>query len=288
MDANSSKITVITTFNQKGLEVYAQRMIDGFSLNWPKEVDLIVYAEKCQPIIPNSQNIFLKNLDEVIELTNFKEKWKNVPKANGDVSSDPIRSKRRDSGKGFKWHAIRFSHKVYAIFDCARTHKTDILIWMDADTVCHSKINLETVKKLVDNSYELNYLGRKGKFSECGLYSMDLRSINVRNFLKEFQRCYDDAENGIFLLDEWHDSFVFDAVRRKFPQMKQNDWSKHLTDLRPRLGSSPGEGHPLINSEWGAYLDHLKGDDRKKLGHSKPEDVKVMRSEAYWKSFIRN
>jgi hypothetical protein len=43
-----------------------------------------------------------------------------------------------------------------------------------------------------------------------------------------------------------------------------------------------GEGHPLINSEWGAYLDHLKG-DRKELGRSKDDDLKVKRTEAYWK-----
>jgi len=41
----------------------------------------------------------------------------------------------------------------------------------------------------------------------------------------------------------------------------------------------------LINSDWGAYLDHLKGDDRKKLGRSKREDLKVLRSEPYWQQF---
>jgi len=37
----------------------------------------------------------------------------------------------------------------------------------------------------------------------------------------------------------------------------------------------------LINSEWGAYLDHLKG-SRKKTGRSLPSDLKVNRTEAYW------
>jgi hypothetical protein len=129
---------------------------------------------------------------------------------------------------------------------------------------------------------ELCYLGRKGKYSECGLYSINLRSPNVLAFLKEFQRMYDEAERGIFQLDEWHDSFVFDAARKKFPQMKQLDWAANLHDLRPQPGMSNGEGHPLINSEWGAWLDHLKG-GRKKLGRSKREDLKVQRPEAYWK-----
>jgi hypothetical protein len=44
---------------------------------------------------------------------------------------------------------------------------------------------------------------------------------------------------------------------------------------------SSGEGHPLINSEWGAWLDHLKG-GRKTLGRSKAEDLRVSRTEPYW------
>jgi len=152
---------------------------------------------------------------------------------------------------------------------------------MDADTICHSPITINDLYRMIPSDSELCYLGRKGKYSECGLYAMNLRSPNVQLFLKEFQRFYDQAEQGIFQLAEWHDSFVFDAVRVKFPQMRQLDWAAHLHDLRPAPGMSSGEGHPLINSQWGAWLDHLKG-GRKKLGRSKREDLKVQRTESYW------
>jgi len=276
------KIAVVTTFHEKGLQEYGQRMIDTFCTNWPTEVKLHIYPEMCNPAIKDHSHVTLKRLEEIPELITFKEKWKNVPKANGDVSADPVRSRRKDSGKGFKWHAVRFAHKVYAIFDCARETNADFLVWMDADTICHSPISMQDLYRMIPADSELCYLGRKGKYSECGLYTMNLRSQNVQNFLKEFQRVYDDAENGIFLLEEWHDSFVFDAVRRKFPQMLQLDWAAHLHDIRPSAGSSTGEGHPLINSDWGAWLDHLKG-GRKKLGRSKREDLKVPRPEAYWR-----
>jgi len=177
---------------------------------------------------------------------------------------------------------VRFAHKVYAIFHCARETDADILIWMDADTICHSPVTVEDLHRMIPADSELCYLGRKGKYSECGLYAMNLRSQNIQNFLKEFQRMYDDAERGIFLLEEWHDSFVFDAVRVKFPQMRQLDWAAHLHNLKPHLHSSTGEGHPLINSDWGAWLDHLKG-SRKNLGRSKREDLKVQRTESYWR-----
>jgi hypothetical protein len=100
---------------------------------------------------------------------------------------------------------------------------------------------------------------------------MNLTSSATREFLARFQHAYDDAENGIFKLDEWHDSFVFDAVRHR-TTLKELDWSSHLVT---------GEGHPLINCEWGAWLDHLKG-ARKDLGRSDRVDLKVKRTEAYW------
>jgi hypothetical protein len=275
------KIAVVTTFHEEGLKKYGQKMINTFCENWPAEVVLHIYPENCNPGIRDHSHVTLKRLEELPDLMAFKDRWQNVPKANGDVSADPVRSKRKDSGKGFKWHAVRFAHKVYAIFHCAQETDADILIWMDADTICHSPITLKDLYRMIPTDSELCYLGRKGKYSECGLYSMNLRSQNIQNFLKEFQRMYDDAENGIFLLDEWHDSFVFDAVRIKFPYMLQTDWASHLHDLRPRQGNSTGEGHPLINSDWGAWLDHLKG-SRKNLGRSNREDLKVKRTEPYW------
>ena len=279
------KISVVTTFHREGYELYGRKMIQTFIQNWPKTVNLFVYAEDCQ-VEESAPNIIVRDLHQSSqELVTFKEKWKNVPKANGDVSNDPVRSKRKDAGKGFKWHAIRFAHKVYSIFHCAKTCESDFLIWMDADTICHSPISLNDLERMIPVDKDLCYLGRKGKYSECGLYSLNLQTEQTRMFLLEFQRMYDKAESGIFQLEEWHDSFIFDAVRKKMPFLKQLDWASNLNDLRPAPGMSTGEGHPLINSEWGAWLDHLKG-GRKKAGHSKREDLKIRRNEPYWQQFF--
>ena len=274
------KYTVITTFNESGYKKYGQRMIQTFLQTWPQEVELIVYTENCT-ISESAPNIVVRDISVVSALTEFKQQWQHVPKATGDISGDPVRSLRKDSNKGFKWNAVRFAHKTYSIFHCAQNVNTDVLIWMDADTVCHSKITLADLDRLCEPQYELCFLGRRKKFSECGLYSMRMGTKGIKRFLKEFQRVYDDAENGIFLLDEWHDSFVFDAVRKNIPGLIEFNWAAKLGDLRPSKLNSPGEGHPLINSDWGAYLDHLKG-ARKDLKRSNREDLKVTRTEAYW------
>lgn len=269
------KFAVVTTFHAKGYDQYAQKFIQTFLNSWPSEITLYAYAEDCQ-VLESAPNLIVRDLHASSQdLINFKNKWKGVPKANGDVSQDPVRSKRRDAGKGFKWDAVRFAHKVYSIFHCAKNCDADVLIWLDADTICHSPIRLEDINRLIPANKDVCFLGRKEKFSECGLYAMNIKSPATQVFLQKFQAMYDHAETGIFTLDEWHDSFVFDAVRLQ-TSLNELDWSSHLIT---------GEGHPLINSEWGAWLDHLKG-SRKDLGKSKRDDLKVERKEAYWQQFI--
>lgn len=260
--------SVVTTFHNEGYQTYGKRMIQTFLKNWPSEVTLYVYAENVN-VEERASNLVV--LDESADLKRFVDTWKHVPHANGDVSGIPRLAARKDSHKPFKWQAVRFAHKVYAIFDCAEKCDTDFLLWMDADTVCHSPITMETVSKLVPDNIDLAYLGRERKFSECGLYAMNLKSPSTQQFLFAFKTMYEDANNGIFTLDEWHDSFVFDAVRVK-QNLRELNWSKGLIQ---------GEGHPLINSAWGAYLDHLKG-ARKKTGKSLKQDLLVKRTESYW------
>ena len=266
------KYSVVTTFHKAGYELYGKRMIQTFLKNWPKDVTLYVYH---QDVIPteSGSNLVLRDLNQVPELIAFKNKWKNDPKATGWTADSTKRHDDKKKRQGFKWDAIRFSHKVYSIFDCVRHCDADVLFWMDADMVCHSPIGLDFISRMAPISVDLGYLGRKDKYTECGLYSLNLKSKGTHEFLKEFQRVYDDAENGIFTMREWHDSFVFDEVRNRFPNLKGFNWSHGLIT---------GGGHPLVNWDWGAYLDHLKGEDRKKLGKSQTRDFKIRRNEPYW------
>jgi hypothetical protein len=100
--------------------------------------------------------------------------------------------------------------------------------------------------------------------------------------LKEFQRQYEEAEDGIFTLPEWHDSYVFgtllNRMKAKAPQVL--DYTEGTILQAAKTG---GGGHPLINTELGCWLDHLKG-ERKKQGKSKPSDITVKRKEDYWRT----
>lgn len=259
------KYCVVTTFNAEGYKTYGSRMIDTFLSTWPQQIPLKVYAEHCR-VLQQAPNLEVLDLESVsAPLVTFKTKWRNVPKANGDIGPGSER-------KAYKWQAVRFAHKVYAIFHAAQTFDCEWLIWMDADMVCHSPITTAKIAEFFPDSKHICYAGRSNKFSECGLYGLHLHATPVQNFLKEFQRMYDDAENGIFTLSEWHDSYVFDDVKVR----------SNLTELNWSAGLINGEGHPLINCEWGAYIDHLKG-KRKNDGRSKLKDLVVPRRERYWR-----
>src|SRR6056300_985427 len=136
------RILVVTTFHQAGMEVYGQRFIDTFSTNVDKRIDLRVYAENCNPTVPEGEDrikIFSAETN-LPKLQAFKQKWKDVPKANGTCPPE-IKAKRpRDWHKEFKWDAIRFANKVYAVFEACQDSEYDLVVWMDADTVCHSPI----------------------------------------------------------------------------------------------------------------------------------------------------
>jgi hypothetical protein len=91
---------------------------------------------------------------------------------------------------------------------------------------------------------------------------------------------YEDADNGMFLLDEWHDSFVFGYIINKMKQLAPNvlDYS---AEMYLKEAKSGGGGHPLINSKLGQWIDHMKG-DRKNTGKSLKSDLMVNRKESYW------
>lgn len=277
-------ITVVTTFHKPGLEQYGQRFLDSFAQRVDKKIKLLVYAESCQPINPDPDQIKIFDQFEALpKLNQFKSIWGNVPKANG-IPPEDIKARRpRDWHKEFKWHAIRFANKVYAVFDaCQRSQ--DWCVWMDADTFVHSDWSYDDFKKQLPDNVWLTYVGRgKGSqtWPECGFYGMNLRDPVCKLFLEEFERMYEDAENGIFKLEEWHDSYVFGDILARYKARDPNvlDYSAEMYLKEAKTG---GGGHPLINGILGKWIDHMKG-VRKQEGRSRAKDIMVNRSESYWK-----
>jgi hypothetical protein len=279
-------ITVVTTFHPEGYSVYGKRFLESFAARVDQRIKLIVYAEDVKPENPDPTRIEILDQESALpKLVAFKERWKNDPKANG-IPPDAIKRRRpRDWNKAFKWDAIRFANKTYAVFDAAERTGKDWLVWMDADTFVHSDWSYEEFIKLLPSTSWITYVGRgKGSqtWPECGFYGMNLNDHVCKDFLSEFERYYEDADDGIFKLEEWHDSFVFGTILNQMKRTAPNvlDYSAEMYLREARTG---GGGHPLINGPLGKWIDHMKG-GRKKDGKSKRSDIMVNRTEAYWRT----
>jgi hypothetical protein len=266
------KYTVITTFNAEGLKQYGQRMIDTFEQYWPEEVDLVVCTENCDPVVTRLNTKVYDLLKLSTPLNTFIERHRNNPLAHGLAGPPEV----FDPKKSFRWNAVRFAYKIYAISLVANYTNGGWLIWLDADTHTHSNITILDLNRLCPSTAMIGYLGRGENYhSECGWVAYNLDHPNTRNFIQELRYMYD--QDRIFDLPEWHDSYVWDVVRRCY----QNE--NTFYNLSKAIQKPSRAGHPFINSELGQFMDHLKG-NRKAQGHSHKNDLMITRPESYWQS----
>ena len=266
------KYTVVTTFNTDGLKQYGQRMISTFEQHWPAEVDLIACAENCQPVVGRLNTKIYDLLKLSAPLNTFIQRHKNNPRAHGLAGPPEVFNPK----KSFRWDAVRFAYKIYSIALVANYTSGGWLIWLDADTCTHSDITVIDLEKLCPSSAMISYLGRGERYhSECGWVAYNLDHPETRNFIAELKDMYN--QDKIFDLPEWHDSYVWDVVRRKY-HTEHEFCNLNTTLSRPNLA-----GHPFINSDLGKFMDHLKG-SRKTAGRSHANDLVIDRLEAYWQT----
>ena len=274
--------TVITSFHAAGMAAYGQRMIDAFEQHWPTTTPLWVYAEDCQPTHA-SVRVIIKDLHACCaDLVAFKNKHRHNPIANGLVMKDtgvPYKDNH------FKWDAVRFSNKVFAVIHACRSATTDWVIWLDADTVTFADVPDTFLSRVCDDQSMACYLGRREKYhSECGWVAYNLRHPDLRSFMDRWRDLY--ITEDIFNLREYHDSFVFDVLRKDFQTVR----GTHFNNISPELPGK-GPGHPFIASQLGLYMDHLKGSRRKALGHSLPDDYQrnqgLNSNLPYWRDIFK-
>lgn len=269
------KYTIVTTFNQDGLNLYGQTMIDTFEKYWPDDVTLKVYAEDCCPKT-TKDNVEIIDLNETVpELVAFKAKHKDNPMANGLLTNAGTAPPK--GPHNFKWDAVRFSHKVYAITHAGLNCDSDWIIWLDADTKTFAPLTLDVLEELCPVDYCASYLGRPGNYhSECGWVAYNCNHPFHKKFMQKFRNIY---ESGEFLkLKESHDSFVFDHVR-----LIAEAKGVQFFNLNPTPDVKFPGGHVFINSTLGRYMDHMKG-NRKLHGTSGPKNQVLNDDVEYWNS----
>jgi hypothetical protein len=261
------KYSVITSFNDEGFHHYGKRFIETFEKHWPKEVELLIFHEgELHPEIERHSNY---NLMEVGQCVDFINTNKDVPLFNGKHINQPSRWKSKcvDAGYNFRFDAVKFCRKVFAIYKAATIALEGKMFWVDADVITFNNVSLHLLDMVMPDDYDTSHLKRPGAHSECGFVGYNLEHIATWGLIRYFADLY--VTGGVFNLKEWHDSFVY-------------DYCLDYLSIDDYVIPSTNRGHVFINSELGEYMDHLKG-DRKFIGRSLSVDVKVPRKHEYWR-----
>lgn len=279
--------SAVTTCNASGYEQYGRDMIASFDRHWPADVVLHVYTEGFAPDRRSARVVYHDLLAECPGLVAFKRRHADNPAAHGragrkrwrmevEWARPKLRIRRVDWGSGYCWDAVRFSHKAFAIFHAARAVRSDVLFWVDADIRVFADVPADFVAALMPADCLLGYLARP-KFSECGFVGYNLRHGAIGAFIDDFEELYD--KDLLFRQREFHDSYLFDVIRRRFERRGCRTY-----DIGQGVGRE--SGHVFVNSPLGRYMDHMKG-ERKTRGTSQQSDLIAARPEDYWQDATR-
>ena len=288
------KIKFITSYKPGCWDQYAKKGIEAMAKNLPDEIDLVVYAEEKIPACDYERIKWIDLNNAEPELFKFKKRHKNDPVANGKLGNVEGGVRRLpelqklgglDKNKeSFLWDAVRFANKVFCVINAVRNSSDyNYVVWLDADTNIFRPMPFEFITKLLPQNTMVTYLGREnptlndgGKYPECGFVGYNLQHPETQNFINEWERLY--KEDSVFKILEWHDSYVFWHLTKKFKQEKQIE----VNDIGKWVGVKGH--HVFVNSVLGQYIDHMKG-DRKIKGSSSKKDLKTTINDVeYWKN----
>lgn len=246
--------TILTSFNETYWLEVAQDNVRKMDQFWPHSEKILLYHQLSKIDTSFSNRIQWIDLYQACPgLLDFSDKWKDDLRANGK------------SGKknAFRQNAIKFCHKTFAIWHAARQQKNGWLIWLDCDAIMLKKIDNDFITKAFPDNKCVSYLGRKGKYSECGFVGYNLDRPETRKFLELWEDFY---LSGEFINHaETHDSWTFDHIRKSF------DNPDLFCDLN---AASITDKNPFGNSLIGTHMAHAKGSDKIKTT-AKLQKIKI-------------
>ena len=93
----------------------------------------------------------------------FYKKFGHLVEANGyKIGFDKIQNGIIADGPSYKWHAVKFSFKIFSIYLASKLEDiSKKIVWIDADTICINDINESNLKQFMPKNDELmSYLGK--------------------------------------------------------------------------------------------------------------------------------
>jgi len=183
----------VTSFASDGFKLYGEK----FLLSYLAHVDepIMVYYEQNIPPIQDERIIY-KNLFEVPGCVQFLDATARLPIFRGELNGK----------KNYRLNIYQFCRKCFAQIDASQ--HAEKLFWIDADV----ELTDTPVIPEFDGHFML-YLGRPGWHSCASFVGWDNTHPNAKPFWSVYYNLY--LSGQVFLLKEWHDSFILDEMRRE-------------------------------------------------------------------------
>lgn len=247
----------VTSFSESGYHEYAKNMLESVVEKWnPKHFKLYAYYHDFDinsVDAPQSETIEYRNLNNIEEMLQYRERMKQHDGTNGGTQA-------------YNWRmdAIKWCHKVYALSDLAfemmeeEYDESNWMIWLDADTVTTKRLDIKQFPKWLPDKADLVHLGRKdADYSETSFLGFNLSSHNTCSIIADFRGAYTIGETISYR--EWHDGFIFERLLNiyKAHGMVTKNLSEHARGLAAFAQSPLSE-----------YFNHYKGNLKKKLSNT--------------------
>lgn len=236
---------------------HVQRFAGSFTkglAQYAPEIPVCVFIDG--PYVPPGRYAQLFTMGQTNGWSQFMARHENHAAAHGRSPTPKWKRGAIESGYYFKFDAVRFAGQAFvpeAMADALSDG--ELLVWLDGDVQAFAPIPKGFFDELVGDE-DGAYLGRGGKHSEIGYWCVRL-SPRSRLFLHRFAELYRSDE--LFELKEWHSAFVWDHARRE---------AEAVGGFKMRNLTPHGHDHVWFQSPLGKYLDHLKGEKRKRRGSS--------------------
>lgn len=193
-DLIKPSMLAVTTFSQKGYDLYGKKLLESLIENWPGFV--VVYVDE----VPEMRNtkIVYRMLSEVFGHDQFIKY----------CDRDPIFRGKIQGGYSYTYDAVKFCHKVFAQFDALQNHKGKVF-WIDGDCVLKKTVAEEFMNSIFDG-HTLAILSRPGFYTESGFIGFDTQGEKFKEFLDAYINMY--RKGLLFTLPGWHDCYALDAA----------------------------------------------------------------------------
>ena len=213
----------VTSFNRKLYTEYAHEFVETF-----EGTDLAVYSE------------------DVLDIKTHALYYQK----------DFVKRNAHRPRRGFKYDAVRFCYKPYAILQAIdELGDYDRIVWFDADTVFKQRISEQWITDNLHTEGVMTYMGRPNYHSETGILLFNLHNEHTVPYVRAVTAMYDT--DSIYLEREWHDSYIWDRVRERF-ETRGVKFRNIGVDYKVQ------DGH-IANYLFQDWLDHRKG-KRKRSG----------------------